>query len=81
MAIVIEGPNLGGGYDEEWDIWLLTQLKALVAAEETSSIGASVQQAGDSSQSTAMIDQIAGKVGPMIGKWDPEAGNRLIQEF
>lgn len=82
MAIVVEGPNLGGGgYDEEWDVWLLAQLAKLVAAEETSSIGVSVQQSGDSSQSTAMIDQIVGKVGPMIGKWDPEASCRMIQEF
>ena len=82
MAIVIEGPNLGGGgYDEEWDVWLLKQLDKLVASEETSSIGVSIQQSGDSSQSTAMVDQIIGKVGPKIGKWDPEASCRMIQEF
>jgi hypothetical protein len=82
MAVVIEGPNLGGGgYDMEYDVWLLKQLAALAASEETSSTGASVQQFGDSSQSTAMIDQIVGKVGPMISKWDPEASSRMIQEF
>ena len=83
MAVVIEGPGGGGGsgYDEEWDIWLLKQLAALMATEETSSIGASVQQSGDFSMSASMIDQIAGKVGPMIGKWDPESGSRMIQEF
>ena len=82
MAIVVEGPNLGGGgYDEAYDIWLIKQLKYLVASEETSSIGASVQKSGDTSQSAAMIDQIAGRVGPMIGKWDPEASCRMIQEF
>ena len=81
MAIVIEGPNLGGGYDEDWDAWLVSQLDKLVASEETSSIGPSVQQSGDFGQSAAMIDQIVGKVGPMIGKWDPEKSSRLIQEF
>ena len=82
MAIVVEGPNLGGGgYDEEWDTWLLKQLSVLAAYEETSSIGASIQQSGDSSQSTSMIDQIVGKVGPKIGKWDTEASCRMIQEF
>ena len=82
MAVVIEGPNLGGGgFDEEYDVWLLKQLDKLVASETTSSIGASIQKSGDSSQSTAMMDQIAGKVGPKIGRWDPEASCRMIQEF
>ena len=84
MAVISSGAGGGGssgGYDDEWDIWLLKQLAALMATEETSSIGASVQQSGDFGMSASMIDQIAGKVGPMIGKWDPESGSRMIQEF
>lgn len=82
MAVVIEGPNSGGNtYDQEYDIWQLKQLGQILASETASSIGVSVQQSGDSSQSKAMQDQISGKVGPMIGKWDPEAASRMIQEF
>lgn len=79
MALVEEGPVIP--YDESWDIWLLKQLDKIVASEETSSTGASVQQSGNFGLSASMVDQIVGKVGPMIGKWDPEASSRMIQEF
>jgi hypothetical protein len=79
MGIIEEGPVIS--HDESWDIWLLKNLDKLVASEETSSVGASVQQSGNFGQSAAMIDQIIGKVGPMIGRWDPEASSRMIQEF
>ena len=78
MAIVNEGANIG---ETDWDQWLKNYLDKLAAAAGDSSIGASVQQAGDSSKSTAMQDQFVGKVGPIIGKWDPEASSRMIQEF
>lgn len=78
MAIVDEGADIG---EIDWDAWLVKYLAALAAAEETSSTGASVQQSGNFGQSVSMIDQIVGKVGPVIGKWDPESGSRAIQEF
>jgi len=80
MGIVIEGPS--GLYEElGWDAYA-ELLAALLAIEETSSIGTSVQKSGNAGgENVAMVDQLAGKVGPMIGKWDPESGNRMIQEF
>lgn len=83
MAVVIEGPSIGGtiDYNDSWEIWLMKALDILVATEETSAIGVSVQESGNFGQSAAMVDQFVGKVGPKIGKWDPEAGSRMVQEF
>ena len=80
MAIVIEGPS--SKYDElGWDAYA-ELLAALLAIEDDSSIGVSVQKSGDAGgEMVAMQDQLVGKVGPMIGKYDPEKGNRMIQEF
>ncbi len=75
MSIFAEGPS---GVEIDWE-QLLVYMAHIAAVEENSSIGASVQQAGD--RPTAMEDQLVGKLGPMIGKWDPEKGNRMVQEF
>ena len=80
MGIVIEGPS--GLYEElGWDGYA-ELLAALLALKETSEIGVSVQKSSNAGgEMVAMIDQLAGKVGPMMGKWDPEKGNRMVQEF
>jgi len=80
MGIVIEGPS--GLYEELGWAAYAELLAALLAIEETSSTSASVQQSSNAGgESVAMMDQLAGKVGPMVSKWDPERGNRMIQEF
>ncbi len=75
MAVVVDGPNVS--YWEDW----MSKLDTILGTEDTSSIGASVQQSGNAGEGVAIRDQLIGKVGPMIGKWDPEKGNRMIQEF
>ena len=80
MAIVVEGPS--GLYEElGWDGYV-AWLAAMLAAEADKSTGPSPQKAGSGGgENIAMKDQIAGKVGPMIGKWDPEKKARLMEEF
>ena len=80
MGVVIDGPVI----EEEELGWgaVVGLLGVLLAAEATSSIGASIQKSAVAGgEAVAIIDQIAGKVGPMIGEWNPEKANRMIQEF
>ena len=83
MVVIEEGPNLGGGDGRPAKNWttVVGNLGSILAALEDSSIGASVQKSGDFGESSAIVDQLIGKVGPMIGEWNPEKGNRMIQEF
>jgi len=85
MAIVIEGPSGGSstGYfpDDDYNAWINTVLQDIMATEDSSSLGPSVQQSGNFGRAASLQDEVAGKVGPCIGKWDPELGNRMIQEF
>ena len=75
MGIYEDGPTI-----KEWT--RITNLDKILAILSDDSIGTSVQKfdAG-SNELVAIADQIAGKVGPMIGKWDPEKSSRMIQEF
>ena len=75
MSIVPSGPSIP---PTDWKV-LEAVIAYLLAVKEDSSTGASVQKSGD--RRTGMEDQTIGKVGPMIGRWDPEKTNRLIQEF
>jgi len=80
VPIIEDGPNI----QEETSGWgdVLAVLGAILAVILTSSIGASVQKSSVAGGEVAAItDQLAGRVGPMIGKWDPEKANRMIQEF
>ena len=80
MGVVVDGPVIQE--DLSWVEIVGALVAALLAVEEDSSIGASVQKSSNAGgEMVAMIDQLAGKVGPVIGKWDPEKGNRMIQEF
>jgi len=84
MAIVIEGPSGGGAtgtIDEDYNVWTSTILADIAASEATSSVGPSVQQSGSFGKAASLQDEVVGKIGPIIGKWDPETGSRLIQEF
>lgn len=80
MGIVIEGPS--GLYEAMgWEAYA-ELLAAILAIDDASSDGASVQKSGNAGgENIALRDQLAGKVGPMIGKWDPEKSSRMIQEF
>lgn len=78
MAIVVDGPN---NIEEAWDFLSLARLAEMLATDDAGSTGASIQKSGSFGETVAMHDQIAGKVGPMIGKWDPEKASRMIQEF
>ncbi len=75
MTVYIEGPS---GLLIDWKT-LQDMIAQTVVVKTTSSIGVSVQKAGD--RQAAMEDQVVGKHGPSIGKWNPEKGNRMIQEF
>ena len=75
MAIYSEGPT---GVALDWNL-LQIVLTQMAAVKEDKFIGASVQKFGD--RLSAMEDQFAGKLGPAIAKWNPEKGNRMIQEF
>jgi len=80
MGIVVDGPIIE--YEESGWGAVLAALGAVLAVVITSSIGASVQKSSVAGgEAVAIVDQLAGKVGPMIGKWDPEKANRMIQEF
>jgi len=80
MGIVVDGPIIE--YDESGWGAVLATFGELLAIFVTSSIGASVQKSSVAGgEAVAIVDQIAGKVGPMIGKWDPEKSSRMIQEF
>ncbi len=79
MSIVEDGPII----PEEWTggavIGLIVAI--IIASDPTLSTGASVQKSGNFGEAAALVDQLAGKVGPMVGEWRPEKGSRLIQEF
>jgi len=80
MGIVVDGPII----EDEESGWgaVLAVFGSLLAVVVTSSIGTSVQKSSVAGgEAVAIVDQLAGKVGPMIGKWDPEKANRMIQEF
>lgn len=51
----------------------------LAASTASSSTGSSVQESGDFGQSLDAFS--VGKLGPIIGKWDPETTSRFIQEL
>lgn len=79
MGIVVDGPVL-----EDIDVFNKMDILNAVIANIIASGGApgpSIQQSGAFGEAVALEDQLAGKVGPMIGKWDPEKTSRLIQEF
>ena len=80
MGITVDGPIIE--YEELGWGAVLTVFGSLLAVVVTSSIGASVQKSSVAGgEAVAIADQLVGKVGPMIGKWDPEKSNRMIQEF
>jgi len=81
MPIVEDGPVI-----EEVISWkaVTDRFRDFVALHEdaSNSEGPSVQRSGGAGgEAQAMRDQLRGKLGPSIGKWDPEAANRMIQEF
>ena len=76
MGVVEEGPVVP---DTGWHRMFVQFVAYIVATDEDSSTGASVQKSGDAR--SGMEDQTVGKVGPLIGVWAPEKANRMIQEF
>ena len=81
MPIIEDGPVI-----EETISWeaITARFRDFVALheDETNSEGVSIQKAGGGgNEALAMRDQLRGKLGPSIGKWDPEAASRMIQEF
>ena len=80
MGITVDGPIIE--YEELGWGAVLAVFGSILAVVVTSSIGASVQKSSVAGgEAVAIADQLVGKVGPMIGKWDPEKSNRMIQEF
>ena len=78
MGVVEDGPVIP---ERDWADVERVILAAIIANFLTGGSGASVQQSGSFGETAALVDQVAGKVGPMIGKWDPEKDSRMIQEF
>ena len=75
MSIFEEGPS---SVEADWD-GIHAHLDYLAGLDDDSSTGASVQKSGD--KHSAMLDEIIGKLGPMIGRWEPEKISRMVQEF
>ena len=76
MGIIEEGPNEG-----DWEPILKKTVSKAAVVEIIMAMGSSVQRSGGSKEGAAMYDQIAGKLGPMIGVWEPEVTNRMVEEF
>ena len=77
-----EDPGIIGPAPDWWNFYLSTYYLANPPDDNTT--GSSVQEAESSPQSILIkqqIDELIGKIGPKIDPYNPEKGNRLIQEF
>ena len=78
MAVYIEGP---AGLQIDWEMLQVMIANFAAVSDDNDSIGVSVQKKAVSDSSPAHKDVFQGKLGPVIGEWNPEKTNRMIQEF
>ena len=79
MPIVEDGPIVEDEVD--WGATERLLMAAILLDVLDDAFGPSVQKSGRFGETVALKDWVIGKVGPMVGKWDPERGSRMIQEF
>ncbi len=75
--IYIEGP---AGLQIDWDTLQAMIANLAAVSDSNDAFGASVQKSSED-RTPALKDIFVGKLGPVIGRWDPEKSNRIIQEF
>ena len=78
MPEVIGGPDVS---EVDWGAVERVILAGIIANMLDESSGATVQESGNFGETAALMDEVLGSVGPLIGKWDPEKSSRMIQEF
>jgi len=78
MPIFGEGPGIT---QVDWGLVERVILSFIIANLLGDSTGGTVQQSGNFVKAAALMDEVAGAVGPIVGVWDPEKSSRLIQEF